>query len=249
MNIFESLEARAAEEAAKFRAERKAEDERSQSKQEGKAAEQLAARLQSQGGRIEIPELPDRPPELAELNTRRAAIRAEWQGIDAELKRARDAAWRASQGAEDPTPETVATDAAIARLVTGAAEPAALNIVPEQSEAKRSRSDFLKRADSKLNEKIHEINERHNRSIARALRPLHRRAVQRIHVALLELELANREEQGVRGSVPGAPLSPCDFPNIGARAPGVSSPINQWISYARRLGFLDEGDPFPLAAE
>lgn len=234
---------------AEFRAERQAEAEAEQCRHESKMSKRAAAQLQSRQPGVEIPKLPERPPELAELIPRRAAIRAEWQGIAAELKRARDAAWRASQGTKDAAPETVAIDEAIDRLITGEAEPAEPHIVPEQSEAKRSRMDFLQRADRKLSEKIHEINERHNRSVARALRPLHRRAVRRVHAALLELEQANSEEQAARGAVPGAPMQVCDFPNIGTRAPGVNSPINQWISYARRLGFLDERDPWPVAAE
>ena len=79
---------------------------------------------------MQTPQLPKRPPELAELETRRAAIRAEWQGIEAEFKHAQDRAWITTQGAENVVPETVAMDAAIDRLVTGAAEPAAVNVVP-----------------------------------------------------------------------------------------------------------------------
>ena len=242
----EELEARQAE----LRAERQAEYEREQCQQEGKAAKEQAARLQSQGGRIEIPALPERPSELAELITRRAAIREEWQGIEAEQRRAQDRAWLATQGSETASPERVAMDAAIDRLVTGAAEPAAPDVVPEQPEAKRSRSDFLQRADRKLSEKIHKLNERHNRSVARALRPLHRRAVQRIHAALLELEQANSEEQAVRGAIPGATIQACDFPNVGTRGPG-GGPIQYWVDFARRLGLLDEGEPeagWPTAA-
>ncbi len=237
--------------AAELRAVEWEKLERDQANNEARQVKAEAARIASQQNVIKLPKLPERPPELAELIPRRAAIRAEWQGIEVELKRARDAAWRASQGGKDPTPETVATDAAIDRLVTGEAEPAALSVVPEQSEAKQSRMDFLKRADRKISDKIHEINQRHNRSVARALRPLHRHAVRRVHAALLELEQANSEEQAARGAVPGAPMQVCDFPNIGTRAPGVNSPINQWISYARRLGFLDEGEPeagWPTAA-
>ena len=157
-----------------------------------------------------IPELPERPPELAVLETRRASIRAEWQGIEAEQRHAQDRAWLATQGAENAAPETVAMDAAIDRLVTGAAEPAALNVVPEQPAAKRSRSDFLRRADRKLTEQINEINARHNRSIAKALRPAHRQAVQRIHLALLELEQANAEEVATKNG----PLKPSGSPLV-----------------------------------
>ena len=83
------------------------------------------------------------------------------------------------------------------------------------------------------------------------MRPQHRAAVQRIHRAVLELESANAEEEAVLNATPGAPLVQCGFPNIGSRKPGVNSPINQWISFARRMGFLDEADPesqFPVAA-
>jgi hypothetical protein len=92
------------------------------------------------------------------------------------------------------------------------------------------------------------MNERHNRSIAKAFRPLHRRAVQRIHAVLLELEQANSEEVAVRAAVPGVPMQACDFPNIGSRGPG-GGPIQYWIDFARRLGFLDEDEAdWPVAA-
>ena len=197
---------------------------------------------------MQTPQLPKRPPELIELETRRAAIRAEWQGIEAEFKHAQDRAWITTQGAENAAPETVAMDAAIDRLVTGAAEPAAVNVVPEQPEAKRSRSDFLQRADRKLTEQIHKLNERHNRQIAQAFRPLHRRAVRRIHLALLELEQANAEEVAVRSVVPGVPIQACNFPNIGSSGPAGGA-IKYWIEFATRHGLIDEdASDWPAAA-
>ncbi len=74
--------------AAELRAAEWEKLERDQAKSEARRVLDLAGRIASQQNVIKLPKLPERPPELAELIPRRAAIRAEWQGIAAELERA-----------------------------------------------------------------------------------------------------------------------------------------------------------------
>ncbi len=59
---------------------------------------------------------------------------------------------------------------------------------------------------------------------------------------------ATASPSAVRAAVPGAPMQACDFPNVGRRGPG-GGPIQYWIDFARRLGFLDEDEvDWPAAA-
>ena len=191
---------------------------------------------------IKLPPSPERPPELDGLLARRAELRDERHGIGRDLAQLEARLSDESQSDEDML------DRAAERLATGEADVTSQSVLPEQVQTKRARLDLVIRADQKLTRRIADLNAAHNRQTARTLRPQHRAAAQRIHRALLELESANAAEQAVRSAIPGAPMDRCDFPNLGDRKPGVSSPINQWISYATRLGFLDEDERFPAAA-
>lgn len=193
----------------------------------------------------ELPVLPQRPSELAELEPRRAAIREEWQGIEAEFQRARDQAWQTSQGVDNESVSTL--DAAAERLASGAAEPTALSIVPEQTLEKRKRADLLMVADRKLTEKIQEIHARHHRSIAKALRPAHKEAAHRIARALVDLVAANAEEEMLRARAPGGTLPAMTFPNAGKFGP-VGGPAQYWRDYAKRHGYWPEDGPAQFSA-
>ncbi len=193
---------------------------------------------------MNAPELPARPAELAEIESRHRAIRTERLEVEAEIRGIQDATWlRQNRAGAD-------VDAAVERLVAGESDPVPGLFVPERLPALQSRLGLLRAADSKLAGRVAEQRERHSRQIAKTLRPLHRRAVQRVHRALLELEAANSQEQAVRARIPGVPMTACDFPNVGRRGPGGGA-LDFWVKFARRQGFLEEDEPeadLPAAA-
>lgn len=230
--------------AAELRAAEWEKLERDQASTEATLARQAAGRVASPNV-IKLPPLPARPPELDGLLARRAEFRDERHGIE------RDLAQLQARLSDESQSDAAMLDRAAERLAGGEEDATSTSVLPEQIETKRARLDLVIRTDQKLSRRIADLNEAHNRQTARTLRPQHRRAVQRIHRALLELESANGEEAAVRSAIPGSPMRRCDFPNIGARQPGVNSPINQWISFARRQGLLDETGPeadLPAAA-
>ena len=112
----------------------------------------------------------------------------------------------------------------------------------------RSRLELLTRAEFKVREKITELRDTYNSRVARAFRPAHRQAAQRIHQALIELVAANESEERLRSKVPGGKLSPASFPNIGGFGPHGGA-AEYWRAWARRQGLIYEGDDFPMAAE
>ena len=189
---------------------------------------------------MEIPALPPKPRELAELETRIRAIRAELDGVDGEIREIVDADWR-RQNHEDSD-----LDAAAERLARGEPEPG--GVVPERLTFLQSRREILCSADRKVSGRIAEQRERYNRSIASALRPAHRACAIRIFRALVELVYANEAEERLRASVPGIPIRPANFPNVGGFGPH-GGPAEYWRAWARRQGLIDEGDNFPMAAE
>ncbi len=99
-----------------------------------------------------------------------------------------------------------------------------------------------------MRQKIAELHDTHNDRVARAFRPAHRQAAERIHKALIELVAANESEEQLRSKVPGGKLSPASFPNVGKFGPHGGS-AEYWRAWARRQGLIDEGDDFPMAAE
>ena len=130
----------------------------------------------------------------------------------------------------------------------GEMEATSRNVAPEQIVELRGRLEILIRADRKATERVAKARERYNRQIAATFRPAHRRAVQRVHRALLELEAANSEEQAVRAVVPGASLQAMTFPNLGSSG-AAGGPLRYWLEFARRLGFLEEdAADWPAAA-
>ncbi len=243
MSLLEEMAARARKRDDMELAERQAAEDRAQEQVEKKAAKALAARLQPQTD-FKMPPLPTPPAELGGLVARRAVLRKERDDITKNLRELETAFHDETESGED------ALDQAAERLAAGEAKATSQSVLPEQISTMQSRLDLIQRAERKVVRKIASLNESHNRAIASALRPQHRRAVQRVHAALLELESANAEEAAVRGAIPGAPIQPCGFPGIGSRGPDGGM-LRQWIAYVRRLGFLDEGDPearFPTAA-
>ena len=242
MSIVEQMKARIAEHGAEALteqqaalAEHQAEIERDHAQQEKRIVKATAARGLNGHG-LDIPPLPERPAELIELTARRAQLSRDRQAIETELQQIEKKRWQEQQGDVD------ALDEAAERIAAGATELAASDAVPEAIETLRIRLDVARRAERKVALRVAEGQERHNRSIAKALRPLHRNAVRRIHEALLELEAANAEEVAVRTAVPGAPLQSFSFPNLGSRGPNGGGLLQYWINYARRLGMLTDDD-------
>ncbi len=124
------------------------------------------------------------------------------------------------------------------------------SVVPQQLEILRSRHDLLRRAESKLTQRIAGLRESHNNQIARALRPVHRALTRKIHEALVALVDANIADEELRASVPGIQLRLATFPNVGRFGPR-GDPCQVWKNYAIREGLIDENEPestWPAAA-
>ena len=191
---------------------------------------------------MKLSKLPARPPELIEIEARRAAIRAERQVVEAELAHLEAEAWNETQASVDPI------DAAAERLAGGEAEATSRTVAPEQVEVMRSRRDLLRRAEAKVAARVAEGRERHNRAVAGVHRPGHQEAAARIARALRELVDANRAEQELRDRAPGGQLPPMDFPGIGQLG-AAGGPAKYWMEHAKRHGYLDEDEArFPAAA-
>ncbi len=188
--------------------------------------------------------LPPKPPELIELEVRRAAIRTERQEVQGDLARLQDEAWSESQRDVDPL------DLAAEKLASGETEIASREAVPEEIEILRSRLDLIQRAEFKVKQRVAEQCEHHNRNIAAVYRPEHRKAAQRIARALRELVDANREEERLRDRAPGGTLPAMNFPGIGQLG-AAGGPAKFWFEHAKRHGYLGEDEPevrFPAAA-
>ena len=182
--------------------------------------------------------LPARPPELIEIEDRRAAIRAERQAVETELARLVAEAWNETE--VDPI------DAAAERLAGGEAD--SRTVAPEQVEVMRSRLDLLRRAETKVASRVAEGRARHNRAVSGAYRPGHQEAVQRIAHALRELVDANKDEQEFRDRAPGGQLVAMDFPGIGQLG-AAGGAAKFWMEHAQRHGYLDEDEStLPAAA-
>ena len=188
------------------------------------------------------PVLPQKSAELVDLETRRATIRAERLEVETELALIEEQAWQESRPDVDPI------DAAAERLASGEAEATSRTVAPEQIEVMRSRRDLLRRAETKVASRVAEGRARHNRSVAGAHRPEHRKAAQRIASALAELVSANAEEERLRDRAPGGALPAMNFPNIGQLG-AAGGPAKYWMEHARRHGYLDDdGAILPAAA-
>ena len=191
---------------------------------------------------MKLPALPQRPPELADLETRHAKIHGEREIVETELRQLQDDAWQRSD------PDVDVLDLAAERLANGMDNTGGRAVLPEQVEVMQSRLDLLQRAEFKLRQKISELRDTHNGRVARAFRPAHRQAAERIHKALIELVAANEAEEQLRSEVLGGKLSPASFPNVGGFGPHGGA-AEHWRAWARRQGLIDEGDDFPMAAE
>lgn len=190
------------------------------------------------------PALPLKPAELIALESRRAVIRGQRQEVEAELERLQAEAWNKSESDADPL------DLAAEKLVSGEIEIASRDALPEEVEILRPRRDLLQLAEAKLANRVAAGRAAHNRSVAGAYRPAHRKAAQRIARALRELVDANRAEEALRDRAPGGTLPPMDFPGVG-QLNAIGGPAKFWMEHAARHGYLDEGDPearFPAAA-
>lgn len=190
------------------------------------------------------PALPAKPTQLVDLETRRAAIRTERQEVETELARIEEKVWQESQTDGD------ALDQAAERLATGGTEVTSQTVVPEQIEIMRSRRDLLRLAEQKVAARLANGRSAHNRNVAGAYRPEHKKVAQRIARALRELVDANRAEQELRDRAPGGTLPPMDFPNIGQLG-AVGGSAKFWMQHAGRHGYLNEDDgetEWPAAA-
>ena len=241
MNLVEQMNARIAEQGAQALADERDKFEGEQCRQEKKAANRMAARSQKPNGALKIPPLPERPAELLELEARLSQLCQDRQTIEAELR-------QHEEKHQQLTNDDLLDEAAelIARGEGGITDPGA---VLEAIDVSRKRLDLARLAERKVKVRVFEGRERHNRAIAKALRPLHRAAVQRIHVAVLELEAANAAELAVRGAIPGAPLERFTFPGVGTRGPNGVGHLQYWIGFAWRHGMLDQDDNPTAAAE
>lgn len=187
---------------------------------------------------MQIPELPAPPAEIAALAQRHREIRADRHQLEPTLRSIETTLARRAIG-EDHT-----SDELVDALVEGKTLDRAR--LPADAAELRGRLNIVIRADQKLAIQLADARDKHNRQIAKALKPAHRRAIRRIWAALQELEEANAEEQAVRAVVPGVPLQACDFPNIGVLR-SIDAPIRRWQRFAQNLypGFADEDDPAP----
>ncbi len=190
--------------------------------------------------------LPPKPPELTELETRRAFIRGQRQEVEAELERLQAEAWNESESGVDPLDPL---DAVAERLAAGEIESASRDALPEEIEVLRSRLDLLQRAEQKVAQRIAEQRERHNRNVAGAYRPEHKKAAQRIAAALRELVSANAAEELLRDRAPGGQLPPMSFPNVGQLG-AAGGPAKFWMEHAARHGYLADAPEadWPAAA-
>ncbi len=86
---------------------------------------------------MKTPELPERPPELPELEARRAKFITERKGIVRELERLLADAWEQRQSGDD------ALDRAAEELASGKIKSASRDAVPERAETLRGRLDLV----------------------------------------------------------------------------------------------------------
>lgn len=235
MDLAEQMKARIAEQGAKALADERDEFERIQCQGEEKMAKAAAARSQKPNGALKIPPLPERPAELRELEARLSGLSHDRHAIEAEL--------RGHEENHQRLTDDDILDEAAERIARGEAELTDPGAVLEAIDVSRKRLDLAGRAEGKVRVLVFEGRERHNRAIAKALRPLHRAAVRRIHSAVLELEAANAAELAVRNAVPGAPLERFTFPGVGTRGPHGVGHLQFWIAFVRRHGMLDDPEP------
>lgn len=232
MNLVEQMQDRIAKRDAKALDEQRDEFEREQCRGEAKTAKMLAARSQKPNGALDVPPLPERSADLLELEARLARLCQDRHAIQTEMRQHEE---KHQQLTGDDRLDEAAER--IARGEVGITDPDALL---ESIEVSRKRLDLARLAEGKVRALVSRGRERHNRAIAKALGPLHRAAVQRIHVAALELAAANAAELAVRIAVPGAPLQMFTFPSIGSTGPHGNGNLRYWIGYARRFNMLDE---------
>lgn len=190
---------------------------------------------------MKLPEMPARPAELPVLEARLAELGAERQEVQDKLRRISIEAWEKTQLDIDPL------DRAAELLASGAAEATSRTIAPEQAGVLRSRLELLQAAECKVRQKFHEMRDLHNVRVARAFRPMHRKAVKRIAVALAELVAANIAEGELCDRVPGRQLRSASFPNCGRFGPH-GDPCQIWRNYVKREGLLDDDDPAKFSA-
>ncbi len=176
--------------------------------------------------------LPKSPHELAELTARAAEIHSERQAVEAEIHQIQDATWQSQHCNNDDL------DRAAERVATGETAAAASK-APERLDALRSRLDVLRRATSKVQLLIAEERARHHRAIAKALRPAHKAATQRIAAALAELVDANAAEAQIRAQAPGGTLAAMAFIHVGTFGPGGGAAAH-WKTCVRQHGYLAE---------
>ena len=182
----------------------------------------------------DLVQLPPRPADLVELESKRRKIRDKGKLIKAEIADIQDRLWRGSQGDAD-------LDEAAAALIAG--EEETLEGRPGRIRSLQNRLLVVNRADSLLSAQMADQRERHKRDTAAALRPAHRQAVAKIGRALLALEAANLEEQAIRDQAPGGPLPALSFPNIGKRGP-EGAPISYWFQHIARFGYTADAELF-----
>lgn len=188
--------------------------------------------------RMEIPALPGMPAAVTALEQRFREIRADRLRLENELKSLETNLARIAIGSDDA--------ALIDAIVAG--KPIDRANLPADAAELRARLALVIKADQKLAGQLAEARAKHRRDLARALKPMHRRAIRRIWIALQELERANAEEQAVREIVPGlyVELRPADFPNVGTLR-STDAPIRRWQRFIENMypGFADDDEPEP----
>ena len=184
---------------------------------------------------IELPSLPPKPADLEELEARYSRVRAQKRSLENRIAAAIES-MRQADGKEDNVARLAS------ELVEGKRDTISRAAMPEDLAELREQLAPVELAARQLRGKIADARARHNSEIAEAFRPAHEKAVRRVYAALLELEAANAQEAAVRAAVPGVPLPPLTFPNLGTSACG-GGPLAYWIEHARRHGFLEEPEP------
>jgi len=186
-------------------------------------------------------EVPAPPPELREWEQRRGELRKQRMALEDELRSVEHALFRLRNAGSDEL------DAIAEQLASGELSEVTRDNLPEERAVLRRRLEVASLAEVKAAEHLKEAREHYHYRIAAAARPAHRKAGARIAVALYALADANREEEAIRGLVPGGKLPPMNFPRAG-RIGADGGPAEFWAQNAKRYGYLQEPEQ-PAAAK
>lgn len=190
---------------------------------------------------MELPKLPEKPPELLEIEERYGALRSQRAAIESELRVVE------TKLGELRTKDEDEIEALAEEVADGTRIDVSLADLPARREDLRRQLDVVVRGHRKLGERVAKERERHKNRIVAAFRPAHKTAVRRIAEALEELVEANKAEQELRKTAP-VQLVAMAFPNLGDFTVNNVGPAKYWRDYASRLGYFEPDEPEPETA-